>query len=382
MPRPRIQRLRASLVALALGLVVPGALGAPEPVPEPTTDRPESGGEPSGTRRALATGAAIVPGVLVHGSGSWVLGDDATAKRLLLLEGIGIGGIAGGLAGAAVTGAARSLTGAFIATGIGGLALFSFSFAADVYRVTSPRGGFGVARPTPFFESDVGYVYVNDPVFSHHHFVHYGLRLQPGRVGLEFEGFHAPFEGNARVHLAPNVRLWQGTSRAAPADGSYLDVSFGATRHQFVEDNFNTNSYELEVGSRLDSQYLVPDLRGAFGEFWLGHAWRETLFTRSSVTSHDTVLLGGFGFGVYLGEASGAGGEAMLYYDHRHDDFAAGLKSAGLGSGVPGHIGLSSRYYLSDHFGVTTSAEVGSAWVLGLGIAFRQATGPVTPFPR
>jgi hypothetical protein len=72
----------------------------------------------------------------------------------------------------------------------------------------------------------------------------------------------------------------------------------------------------------------------------------------------------------------------MLYYDHRHDDFAAGLKSTGLGSGVPGHIGLSSRYYLSDHFGVTTSAEVGSAWVLGLGIAFRQATGPVTPFPR
>jgi hypothetical protein len=324
-----------------------------------------------------------VPGVLVHGSGSWVLGDEATAKRLLILEGVGVGTLGLSLAGAAVTGAARSLTGVFIATGIGGLALFSISFAADLYRVTSPPNGFGVARATPFFESQLGYLYVYDPVFSYRHFVHHGLRLQPGRVGLEFEGFHAPLEGNARVHLEPNVRLWQAATPGSDgADGSFLALSFGATRHRFDSDGFASNTFELELGSRLDSQYLVPNLHGAFCEFGLGYGWRETRFTRAAVTSRDTLLLGGFGLGVYLGDANAQGGEVMVSYDHRHDDFAAGLKSAGLGSGIPGHIGLDARYYFSEHFGVTTTGDVGSAWVVGLGLAFRQTAGPLVPLGR
>ena len=48
-------------------------------------------------------------------------------------------------------------------------------------------------------------------------------------------------------------------------------------------------------------------------------------------------LLFTFGYGVYLGRAGPLRGEALLYYDHRKDDHAGGLKA---GAGVPGHFGL------------------------------------------
>ena len=48
------------------------------------------------------------------------------------------------------------------------------------------------------------------------------------------------------------------------------------------------------------------------------------------------LLLARFGYGMYIGRRGGPRGEVSLYYDHRHDDFAAGLKTAGLVSGVAG----------------------------------------------
>lgn len=358
----------------------PPARAAEPSQSEPT---PRSEQEPSGNRRALATTVAVFPGILVHGAGSWVLGDERTAKRLLILEGVGVGALAGGIAGAAVTGAARSLVGVFIATGMGGLSLFTLSFALDLYRVTSPEGGLGEPRRTPFLESQLGYLYVNDPVFSYRHFLHHGLRLQPGRIGLEFEGFHSPLEGNSRLMLSPSVRVWHPPAGVGTAtEGSYLDVAFAATRHQFETEGFSTNTFEVELASRVDSQRIVPGLYGAFSEFALGYAWRETRFPRFSVSSHDTLLLGGFGVGVYLGEAAGRGGEVRLWYDHRHDDFAAGLKSEGLGSGVLGHLGIDAHYYLGRHLGVTATAQAGSALVLGAGLTFRQVSGPSVPIGR
>ena len=66
----------------------------------------------------------------------------------------------------------------------------------------------------------------------------------------------------------------------------------------------------------------------------------------------------------------------MIYYDHRHDDFAAGFKLRGIGSGVAGHFGIEGRMYLSEHWGVSAEAMVGSAYVAGVSILFRHAERP------
>jgi hypothetical protein len=83
-------------------------------------------------------------------------------------------------------------------------------------------------------------------------------------------------------------------------------------------------------------------------------------------------LLARFGYGIYLGWPGSARGEIALYYDHRHDDFAAGFKMPGLGSGVIGHFGVEGRLFVTRQWGVAAEAAVGSAYITGLSILFRH----------
>jgi hypothetical protein len=62
----------------------------------------------------------------------------------------------------------------------------------------------------------------------------------------------------------------------------------------------------------------------------------------------------------------------MLYYDHRHDGFAAGLKLGGLASGIAGHFGVEGRAYLTDRWGIAAEAAAGSAYVTGFSLLFRH----------
>ena len=87
--------------------------------------------------------AAVLPGVLIHGSGTWLQGRRLTTERLLLLEAAGVLAIlAGGLV-VYETGAARDIAGPatlLIAAGAGTL---SSSLLASLYATWAPRSGRG-----------------------------------------------------------------------------------------------------------------------------------------------------------------------------------------------------------------------------------------------
>jgi hypothetical protein len=76
---------------------------------------------------------------------------------------------------------------------------------------------------------------------------------------------------------------------------------------------------------------------------------------------------------MYLGNRADrqTGGEVQIYYNHRHDGFAGGLKVNGLGSGPAGHFGILGSYQLSPEWGVRLRTEAGSAYTLGLDAVFR-----------
>ena len=126
---------------------------------------------------------------------------------------------------------------------------------------------------------------------------------------------------------------------------------------------------ELELEGRVDLQRLLPDVRGAFFQLGAGVGQQWFVFDLPGVSATDTssLLLAHAGFGMYLGQRSGGlGGELELYYDHRHDGFAGGLRARGLGSGVAGHFGVRSQYALSSRWGLRAEAQAGSAWVINL----------------
>jgi hypothetical protein len=115
-------------------------------------------------------------------------------------------------------------------------------------------------------------------------------------------------------------------------------------------------------------------LDGSFVELGLG--WALQSIDYGSARDTQPVMLGRFSFGAYIGNPLASGGEVRAYYDHRHDDFAAGLKVPGLGSGALGHFGLDARWFMDERWGVLLEAQAGSALLVGASLVMRQGGLP------
>ena len=370
--------LAASSAAPGRAPVMPGeqvrsdadaaATARPSPPPEPRAPSP------------WPELAALVPGVVVHGSGTWLQGRRVTTERLLLLEAAGVLAIlAGGLV-VYETGAARDVAGPatlLIAAGTGAL---SSSLLASLYATWAPRSGW--AEPLgrlPRLVSALGYTFADDPAFADHHFLTTELEGRLGAWALAVDALVSPSPGRERLAARAGYRLFgarEGSARAR--DGSYLEPHIGLASERFDHYGFLTSSLELAVDGRLDAERLLPDVRGAFFQGTVGWSpqWTEFDVPGVNVTDASSLLLVHSGFGVYVGPgadpASGAArGELELYYDHRRDGLAGGMKTLGPSSGFAGHVGLRGEYFATESWGMRGRVELGSTWVLGSSIVFR-----------
>ncbi len=328
--------------------------------------------------KALAVGATIVPGVLVHGAGSWVDGDSETAMRLLEMEGAGLGLILAGGVPIALTGASRYIIGPAAAVTIVGFGLFTVSWVADVYAVTAPEGGWGRPRSvTPWLETEVGYRYVYDPRFDYRHLVVNRIDLRHGPFRLSPSAWGSMGANNTRLRLLGGYRVFgpMATASSRVSDGSALDLEAAGTRHGYGDDAFAIDTLELFVRSRTDLQRVAKPLEGSFLELGLGGAIQRYTYDlpgQSIDSDLETMLLGRFGFGVYVGGPRAPDGEFLLYYDHRHDDYAAGLLSTLPLSGVAGHFGMDGRMFFDDNWGISAQGQIGSAFLGGVSLLFRE----------
>ncbi len=366
------------LVGLPARAADRAALEPPSALPEPGSSGERA--EPTPERRALSAGAAVVPGALVHGAGHYVLGRRTTARRLLLLEGIGLGMFLAGGATIVATGASRHVVGPAAAVTASGVGLFAISFLADLYGVSVPEDERGTARVLPEFESSLGYRYVYDPQFSYRHFMVQAIEARWGRLRLLPSAWFALDDRNARYRLGAAWQLVASRpADAAVRDGSYLELRTAATHHRYDPEQFSISTGELSIDGRLDLRHIDEHLTGMFAELGTGLGLQGINYDVEGLegfTDVEELLLGRFGFGVYIGDPSRRGGEITAYYDHRHDGYTAGLKLTGLGSGVVGHFGLLGRYYFDQTWGALVNAEVGSAYLLGLSVLFRQQVLP------
>lgn len=345
---------------------------------------PEREPPPAVENRGLAAGTAILPGLLVHGTGHYVAGQTTTGNRLLLAEGVGLGMILGAGSVIVATGASRYFTGPAAATVILGVGLFGASFFADVYGTVSPDPGAAArrVRPPPWAETELGYRHVGDPLFDYEHFMYQRVSLQNGPLRLTPSAWISTDWDNARYRVEGAYRILGPTPTAdtRPVTNDHLDAVVGLVQHRYVTEHFTRGSAELAVDARYDLGHIGRTLGGAFVEAGVGYAFGRIDYDVPGVevpADFDDLLLARLGFGAVFRGASHAGSEARLYYDHRHDDYAAGLVSGGLGSGVPGHFGVEARWFWSDHFGASGMAEIGAAVIGGISLLFRQeGAGP------
>lgn len=345
--------------------VEPASEAAPEP-------RDESSLDPA--RRALDTAVAVGPGALVHGAGHVAAGRSDTGRRLALTQAAGLGTMVGGLAGLAVTGASRYLVGPLALAVIAGGGLFFLPWAADVYgTVAYPEGSGAAPRYAPLLVSELGHRYVYDPQFRYRHFLVESVDLRLSAFRLAASGWFALDDEHARVRVLGGYRLSGPRPTEAAADGSFVDLEAALTQHRFDSDGFRVTTGEESLNARRDLARWDAALTGSFveGGFGLGLQRFEYRVPGMEIEPDiNDLLLARFAFGFYLGRGESSG-EAQLFYDHRHDDYAAGLKLPGLGSGVAGHLGFDARWFWG-HWGLRAEGQVGSAWVGGASFLFRQ----------
>ena len=201
--------------------------------------------------------------------------------------------------------------------------------------------------------------------------------LRAGALRLSALGFFALDDTNARTRAELAYRFFGPKPRGntPAADGSYVEAELALTNHAFTSNGFAVTTGELSVAGRLDLARVGPTMRGSFAELGVGFAYAAHRFPGIGVEG-DELLIPRFGFGIYLGHEGYPRGEAMAYYEHRHDGFAAGLQMPGLTSGMGGHFGVKGRLFLSPRWGVALDGQAGSAYLGRLSFLFKYGGSP------
>ncbi|HEY0711179.1 MAG TPA: hypothetical protein VGF45_00775 [Polyangia bacterium] len=329
----------------------------------PDSDAPAS---PSPLRIGLATAASIVPGVLVHGSGAFVLGDKRTALRLLAWEGTGLGMFLAGGIGLALTGASRRTVIPLSLLTMSGLGLFSLTWLADIYGALSPV--FQPGRPMlalPDWELEFGYLGVAGGPFDAGTIAAFGVTARPGAWRL-----------HAAVDLAldaDNQRFWAAATRRFVGpnasgsrfhDDSYLELELRGGLHNFGADGFTQTTGDVLARGRRALVHTASPLAGAFAEMGFGIGLETYHFEQG--TDLNSRLLGEVAFGANIGRGGPVRGEVMTFYDHRKDGYTGGLPLFG----IAGHAGLRTRLYFAERWGLLAEVATGRSTTARLSLLY------------
>lgn len=337
----------------------PAGSGAPSTAEPATPVRPHL----SPARRALAITAAIIPGAVLRGAGSWVAGEKRAAKRLLIIAAAGLvlTGAAVGLVGG--TGAHPYTMPAVPLVLAGAGAMFT-TWAADIWTAAGGGCVCGHADAAPPWSLEIGETWLRD---SYRNRVHGRVagRVALGRVDIGAAALmHVGSEGWLTFADA-RVRILGGAATGARVDdGSRLYARIGGRVQRDDPDRVTQAVGELELGGRYDLRRADPALRASFVDMSTGVGLVRVRYARAS-TDLDAILLHRFAWGVYL-----PGGEAQVYYDHRRDGLAGGI-AAYRAAGFIGSVGTNVDLRVHGPWAVRGELQFGNAWVSTLALSYR-----------
>ncbi len=346
--------MRAVLVVVAVALVARPALAdeeAKRPISVP--------------RQTLGILGAVIPGVVVRGAGSYIVGEKRAARRLAVIGGIGLGGmIVGGLP-LGLTGGNQYLILPAVPLLITGAGLFFTSWFSDLWVAAGGRCVAGVPRARAPWAIEAGSIWLHD-AYRKRALLRGSVQLTLGRVELSAGGLQHVGGEQTEGELGARVRIFGADATGAVvADGSGLWIRAAVRARDDDEDRVQVATAEIEAIARVDLHRIDPALRGAFTELSSGLAVERAALSadRSDVGS---LLLARFAWGAYLGDR----GEVSAFYSHRRDQLAGGLPAGGA-AGFLGSVGANLHVRVLGPWAVRGELEIGSAWVSTLVLRYQ-----------
>lgn len=325
--------------------------------------------KPSAPRRILAVTAAVVPGFVLRGAGSFVVGDrPRTARRLATLGAIGLGAMVVAGIPLGVTGAPPVLTIPGVPILLAGAALYVPSWLADVWVAAGLDAHAGDGRTPPPYAIELGSSWVHDP-FRDRALVRGAVRFEVGPVAVGTQGWVDPGGDDKLLEASASWRF-HGEHRAATStdDTTRYGVRLTARGHRDDVDDVTTLSGELEAWGRLDLVRLDPVLRGTFLDAAIGYGVERVGYARDAgKDEHDWngLQTGRLAWGAYLLDR----GELQIFYNHRRDDLVGGLP-AYRASGFLGSVGTDVVLPVAGPWFVRGALEIGNAWVTTLALRY------------
>jgi len=353
----------------------PGSAGSTVATPAPAGEsgaggaRAEAGVAVSASRRAAAIAVAIFPGVLVHGAGSWVLGNRRTAKRLAATGALGLAAAAAGGLPIVGSGSSPYTIWPGVPLVVSGVGVFLSSWLADIW--VAAGGSQLPATPLAMapWSIEVATTWQHD-AYRERALLGGAGHLELGRLGLDAGGYVDAQNASRSGGVGARWRFFgpAATGRAVP-DGTRLVGRVDARLDRDDDDLVTLATAEGELSGRVDLDRLDPAIRGSFLELSVGGGVTRTTYPRDR---HDTaaILLARFAWGAYLGDR----GELALFYDHRRDGLAGGL-AASHAAGFVGSVGATTELRVTGPWAAHGQLQVGSAWVTTLGVRYLGGLG-------
>jgi hypothetical protein len=312
-------------------------------------------------RRALAIGAAVFPGVVVRGAGSWIVHERPTAKRLFGVAGVGVGAIVVGALPVGLAGASERVMMPGVPLIITGAGLFFSTWIADIWTAAGGRGG--RAHPIAPYHVELGTVLVADPVLDGVAFAHAAASFELPRFRVAPSALIALDSDVQRLRLDAAWRV----RAPVDGDGTRIELRAATGAHRTDPDGFLSTTIETSAAVRIDGHHLADPLAGTFVELELGVGLELTTYD-DGLDAFDVtdLLIGRFAWGAYLG----CRGELAAFYDHRRDTLAGGFP-AWRAAGFVGSFGVGAHVAVADRWTVVGEAEVGTAWVGTLAVRWR-----------
>jgi hypothetical protein len=313
-------------------------------------------------RRAAAVAAAVFPGILLRGTGSYLVHDKPTARRLLVTAGIGAGAVLiGGLATGSTGGSPYVLV-PFVPMLVAGTGVVLHTWFADIYRAAGADTGRPRAR-TPW-SVELATTYTHDAYRDRVLFRGAG-RFARDRFEVGVGGY-VDAKGAAKASdLDMIVRiLGADPTGGVIEDGTWLGIRATGRWRKDDDDRVSVLTGEAELMGRLDMDRISSTLHGSFAELSTGLGIERAKFG-GGATEAGGLLLGRFAWGWYVCER----GEFKLFYDHRRDSLAGGI-AAGRAAGFVGSVGAATELRITGPWAVRGELEIGSAWVATIGLRF------------
>lgn len=301
----------------------------------------------------LATGAAFVPGLLLHGSGHFVLGERQSAYRLLAMEGAGLLGIVGGIGLLAAVGGSEKLAAVYVPLTVSGAGLFGLSFLADVVGAARGRRPW----PEPLARSRLGvragYVGLFAAKHTFGHLGELGVAWQTRRLVLEAAAMLHPQGDYGAYRGLAGWRFW-----LPPDDPVTRFTLFAELGHQgFASEGFSLTTFRAFGELRWNLGALLPTMRNAWVLGRLGWGFDSFAFAGTSAEDDGLpFLVADTGLGLAASERV----EVELAYRHRKGDLPGGMALSDGMAGFAGMLELRGRVALGARWALLPGVRLGT----------------------